>query len=83
MKDYLTVLHKCRAHIKEGSSTVRANNHTFAKYVAMQLRAVTNVPAAEGEKRTHFEMFNSAGFWINRHRDDLTTITLTALGRTD
>jgi len=81
LKDYMTILRKCREHIKKGPTVVKANNHTFAKYVAMQLRAVTNVTAADGEKRSHFEMFNAGGFWITKHRDDLTAITLSALSR--
>ena len=73
--DYADVISKCRAYLAAGSKEVRANAMTFAKYVALKMRATTNVPHAEGERRTHFEVFCEEGFWITRHRDDLSSVT--------
>eukprot|EP00973_Karenia_brevis_P020617 2830099-Karenia_brevis.AAC.1 len=59
---------------------VRANAMTFARYVAMRMRATTNVPHADGERRTHFEVFNEErGLWMVRHRDDLASVIAEAL----
>ena len=58
--DYADIISKCQGYLKEGPKAVRVNGVTFAKYVAMRLRATTNVPHADGERRTHFEIFNDA-----------------------
>ena len=91
LKDYLFVTSNCREYVvlenrskEDGGKTagiVRSNNQTLAKYVAMQLRPVVNVPTAEGDKRSGFEMFCGEGLWHVKHRDDLTAITLNELSR--
>ncbi|CAK0859598.1 unnamed protein product [Prorocentrum cordatum] len=79
IQDYAGLLAKCRGYIAESTETVNAKRFTFAQLVAAQLSPVVNVPAAEGEKRTHFEMFTGYGNWNSRHRDDLTAITMSIL----
>ena len=79
-KEYADLLTKCRTYIKEGAAMVKVNRYTFARLVAAQLGPMVNVPIAEGEKRTHFEMFTGYGYWQSKHRDDLTAVTLKILG---
>lgn len=91
LKDYIGVTSACREYVNlenrskddggKMAGIVRGNNQTMAKYVAMQLRPVVNVPAAEGEKRAYFEMFCGKGMWHVKHRDDLTAVSLNELGR--
>ena len=81
LKEYLNIVQLCRGHIKGGPQQVRANTNTFARYVAMALQSIINVPAAEGEKRTHFEMFSASATWHVKHRDDLSAITSEILRR--
>jgi len=77
---YADAAEKCKQYVLLSEKRVRANAVTFARYVAMQLRATTNVPHADGERRTHFEVFNcELGFWVTRHRDDLPSIISEAL----
>ena len=76
IKEYAGLLAKCRGYIAEDAGAANANKFTFAQLVAARLSPVVNVPAAEGEKRTHFEMFTGYGNWHSRHRDDLTAITM-------
>ncbi len=69
------MLARCTEYADPVSRKVSANAMTFARFVAMKMRATTNVPHAEGERRTHFEVFDSqVGFWATRHRDDLPAI---------
>ena len=77
--EYAGLLQKCRAYAAAGAEVARANTYTFARLVAARLSPTVNVPAAEGEKRTHFETFTGYGYWISRHRDDLTAITMSVL----
>ena len=79
IKDYADLLIKCRSYIELGQKAVYANKGTFARLVAAQLDPVTNVPAVEGEKRTHFETFTGYGIWQSKHRDDLTSLTMDIL----
>ena len=80
VEEYADVLAKCRAYLCDDPKTVRANAMTYAKFVAMKMRATTNVPHADGERRTHFEVFNEQrGLWVVRHRDDLASIISDAL----
>ena len=66
--EYADIISKCQGCLKEGPKVVRMNGVTFAKYVAMRLRATTNAPHADAERRAHFEIFNVArGLWITRH----------------
>lgn len=75
VEEYAEVLDKCRTYLRKDTKTVRANMMTFAKYVAMRMRATTNVPHAYGERRTHFEVFNEdRGMWMVRHRDDVASM---------
>ena len=76
IREYAGLLQKCRDYIAAGPEAARGNTFTFAQLVAARLSPVVNVPAAEGEKRTHFEMFTGYGNWHSRHRDDLTAITM-------
>ena len=73
---YADLLSKCRGYLAEDSAAAKANRFTFAQLVAARLQPVVNVPSAEGEKRTHFEMFTGYGNWHSRHRDDLTAIIM-------
>ena len=73
--NYADIMAKCRQYICEGTKAVRENAMTFARLVAMKMRASTNVPHADGERRTHFEVFDGElGFWMTRHRDDLASV---------
>lgn len=77
--DYMKVALLCRRLVEKGPAACRANNYSFAKYVAWQLSGCCNVPHAEGEKRTHFELFVAGKMWRVKHRDDLTSVTMEAL----
>ena len=80
LEEYAGVLAKCRAYVRLEPKAVRANAMTYAKYMAMKMRATTNMPHADGERRTHFEVFNEQrGLWVVRHRDDLASIIADAL----
>ena len=47
----------------------------FGAYVAARLSGICVVPFAEGEKRTHFQLFNvTTRAWTTRHRDDMASI---------
>ena len=76
IQEYAGLLAKCRSYIAQDAGAANANRFTFAQLVAARLSPVVNVPAAEGEKRTHFEMFTGYGNWHSRHRDDLTAIIM-------
>jgi len=80
-KEHMELVKLCRSHIAGGPVRVRANTNTFAAYVATMLRPVVNVPAAEGEKRSHFELFSSNATWHIKHRDDLAALTAYYLRR--
>ena len=80
VEEYADVLDKCRMYVATEAKVVRANAMTFARYVAMRMRATTNVPHADGERRTHFEVFSEErGLWMVRHRDDLASVIAEAL----
>ena len=79
IQEYAGLLAKCRGYIAQDAGAVNANRFTFAQLVAARLSPIVNVPAAEGEKRTHFEMFTGYGNWHSRHRDDLTAIIMDIL----
>jgi len=66
IQEHAGLLAKCRGYIAEDAGAANANKFTFAQLVA----------AAEGEKRTRFEMFTGYGNWHSRHRDDLTAIIM-------
>ena len=77
--EFADVVSKCISYVAGGTKVVKPNSMTFARFVAMQMRSTTNVPHADGERRTHFETFSGDGFWITRHRDDMTAIISEAL----
>ena len=81
LSEYYDLIVKCRQYIEEGAPAVKRNNITFSKYVVMQLQGMVHVPAAEGERRTHFELFGARGRWRSLRVEDLVAITADALAR--
>ena len=73
--EWQEIVVKCQTYLANGPKAVKDNAMTFARFVAMKLRATTNVPTADGERRTHFEVFDHVrGFWFTRHVQDLPTV---------
>ena len=52
------------------SARIRANDDVFASWIAHILMPVCYLPFAEGDKRTHYELFTGKGLWKTFHMDD-------------
>ena len=56
------------------AARARGSNMIFVKYIALRLQDVIHVPADDGEKRTHYEIFTSRGLWRTKLVADATTL---------